>query len=243
MATAQPLTYAAGADWFSQSGFSDTPPAGAVAYAKRLVRYIGDASTVRARTMDEYGKAPPLANIRRWRADWLSEVEAKRASRAPVGEPEVTDDVDIICAAIAMRLVAASADAIDSAAALAAANDVHGASDTRSKPVTYLEVLQSCAARCELTVEQLLGSSRSRSVVRARQFAATVLRARGNSYPCVGRFMGDRDHSTIMHSVGVFFTVGMKDPFFVDAWMAEAPCVTKMARSAAELDMLMGAHA
>ncbi|TCM17229.1 chromosomal replication initiator protein [Novosphingobium sp. PhB165] len=247
MATALSRTYAPGAEWFGRSGFPDIVPSGANAYAKRLVQYISDPSTVRARTMDEYGKAPSLENIRRWRADWVNEIAERRAARAPVDDHHDDDnEVNGICTAIAERLVAASAahvlpgGGVIAGTLSGAANDAeeHFEGDTREQAVTYMEVIQACAARCGETVEDLLGPSRSRSIVRARQFTATVLRSRGNSYPSVGRFMGNRDHSTIMHSVGVFFAVGMRDPFFVRAWMAEAPCATKMARTAAELDML-----
>jgi predicted transcriptional regulator len=46
---------------------------------------------------------------------------------------------------------------------------------------------------------------RERRVVRARAMVARYLRARGWSYPRIGKFMG-RDHSTVMSVIGKYVT-------------------------------------
>lgn len=46
---------------------------------------------------------------------------------------------------------------------------------------------------------------RERRVVRARAMVARYLRARGWSYPRIGKFMG-RDHTTIMSVIGKYIT-------------------------------------
>ena len=248
MATNPNRTYAPGSEYFGHSGFPDVVPSGAYAYAQRLVQYISDPSTVRARTLDEYGKAPPVATIRGWRDNHVAVLEARRAARAPDADLDWCDD-DTIDLAIAERLAVETTAATVSfnascgESAAEGANDAsddedHVVSETRRQALTSAEVIQACAARCGVSAEDMVGPSRKTHIVKARQFAATVLRARGNSYPAIGRFIGDRDHSTMMYSVGAFFAVAKRDPFYISAWMSEAPCVAKIARTAAELELL-----
>ena len=242
MATQHVRRNAPGADWYGQSGLPDNDAGTPNAYARRLVRYISDPSTVRARTLDAYGKAPTREMISNWRDAWVAEKEWGRLARSPEEENE-DNLVDQICTSVAQRIVGLEVDLP------AVANDqpdttprepVALPSIDRSVPLaTISEVLAECARVASVTVVDIVGPSRFAIVVRARQFAATVLRARGNSYPNVGRYIGDRDHSTIMHSVQQFFEIGILDPKYERAWMALAPCVTKMARSKAELDILM----
>jgi len=54
---------------------SDVAPDTPSGYAKHLAGYIRDPSTVRARTMEQFGKAPAIERIVYWR----SEVERLRA--------------------------------------------------------------------------------------------------------------------------------------------------------------------
>lgn len=64
-------------------------------------------------------------------------------------------------------------------------------------------VIASCAEHYGVLVDQVLGRSRCRIPVRARQAAMYVLNRRdGMSTTAVGRIM-DRDHSTVIHAVAV----------------------------------------
>ncbi|MFC0204711.1 helix-turn-helix domain-containing protein [Novosphingobium soli] len=255
--TAPERTYNATVDWFGVSGMPDRMPAEAQAYARRLTRYISDASTVRARTLEEFGQAPPVEKIRGWRAERVAEIEGRRAARKPdefvnmegraANEDELEIDLDALGAAIAARL--AKLEIVDtvpavplrpSAAPLSPDLQQTLARPIRGQPRTHREVVSHCARRFGLKAEDLLGSSRKRPVVRARQFTATLLRARGNSYPAAGRYLGNMDHSTVIHSVRTLFLVGMQDPDTVEAWMELAPCATKFARSPEELDLMLG---
>ncbi|WP_313434338.1 helix-turn-helix domain-containing protein [Novosphingobium sp.] len=250
MATAYRATYGPRIEWFGTSGFPDREPSDARAYAKRLVTYIADASTVRAHTMNRFGRSPTKEQIRNWRALHVAETEAARTSRAPVVEITPGSEVDDLCATIAARLVhgghlngSDAADLeIDPDPVMEVVEALEpGEKPTRQRPLTTDEVIRDCAERVGSSPAEILGTSRKAVSVRARQFVVAVLRARGNSYPATGRFLGGRDHATMVHSVKAFFAVGMKDPLYVNAWMAAAPCATKFARSPAELDMLLGA--
>lgn len=55
------------------------PPNTPVAYATYLARYIADPSTIRVRTLEQFGRAPTLARCRKLREDYLAE-RARRAA-------------------------------------------------------------------------------------------------------------------------------------------------------------------
>ncbi|TCM30047.1 helix-turn-helix domain-containing protein [Novosphingobium sp. ST904] len=245
MANPQPRLNAPKAEWFSRCGLPDTAPISVNDYARRLCRYIADPSTVRVRTLEQYGKAPPLEKIRTWRADWLAERDWCRGERDPQESAAEADRVHEFCAAIAARIAAGDMD-VATPANDEAAEEVGDVDDglpaPAVPPMAYTDVLAQCARQIGVSVEDMLSRSRKARIVRARQFAATVLRSRGNSYPCVGRYLSGRDHSTIMHAVDTFFHVGMRDPMYVEAWGKVAPCAAKFARSRAELDMVMVAR-
>lgn len=64
------------------------------------------------------------------------------------------------------------------------------------------ETITAVAAAFGIPPEELLGPSRTRHVVDARQVAMYVLReTRGLSYAAIGAALGGRDHTTAMHAV------------------------------------------
>ncbi len=68
-----------------------------------------------------------------------------------------------------------------------------------------LRVIDDVADQYELRREDLLGQCREKAVAHARQEAYWVLKMRfGMSYPAIGRLMGGRDHTTIIHGVRKF---------------------------------------
>jgi len=72
----------------------------------------------------------------------------------------------------------------------------------RSEGQIAHEILEAVALKWELTVADVLGNRRFKSIVMARQEACyEVKRELDWSFPRIGRLMGGRDHSTIIHSV------------------------------------------
>lgn len=64
-----------------------------------------------------------------------------------------------------------------------------------------LQLAQRIAREGRVTVTDMLGRSKLRSVVRARhRFCAVVRSSLGLSYPEIGRLIG-RDHTTVMNAV------------------------------------------
>jgi len=66
------------------------------------------------------------------------------------------------------------------------------------------ELLRDVARCFGLTVADLKGRGRDTMLVQARSVCARLLRDRGLSYPHVGRILGGRDHSTIIHALDQF---------------------------------------
>lgn len=72
------------------------------------------------------------------------------------------------------------------------------------RQVMLAEIAQ-IAAEYGLTLAQIMGRSRRRKVVAARHHAIRHVHSKKHphwSYPELGRFFGERDHTTIMYAVG-----------------------------------------
>jgi hypothetical protein len=65
----------------------------------------------------------------------------------------------------------------------------------------WRDTLRDVADLCGVDVEHMTGDCRKPMYVRARGLAAVILKRRGSSYPQIGRWMGGRDHSTIIHAI------------------------------------------
>ncbi len=62
------------------------------------------------------------------------------------------------------------------------------------------EIIVATAERYGFTYEDILGKSKTLTVVKARQEAMVEARKRGFSYPELGKFFGV-DHTTVLHAV------------------------------------------
>jgi hypothetical protein len=66
--------------------------------------------------------------------------------------------------------------------------------------ITVRRVLEVTAGHFGTTVDALLSERRTQSLCRPRQIAMFIARkVTGRSLPFIGRRMGDRDHTTILH--------------------------------------------
>jgi len=80
-------------------------------------------------------------------------------------------------------------------------SDILGSSKPRT--ITIREIMDMTAATFGITVEELIGPSRRRPLVAARQMCMYVVREilPETSFPTIGREFGNRDHTTVMHAV------------------------------------------
>lgn len=71
----------------------------------------------------------------------------------------------------------------------------------RQKNITSKEILKKVADFYDITVDQILGPRRNKELVYPRQVCAYILREELNySFPKIGKELGGKDHTTIMHS-------------------------------------------
>lgn len=70
-----------------------------------------------------------------------------------------------------------------------------------NRAVTPKKIIQSVAEFYDLKEKDLISSSRKKEIVKPRQVAMYLLRKElKNSYPFIGRKLGDKDHTTVIHS-------------------------------------------
>ena len=70
------------------------------------------------------------------------------------------------------------------------------------RPVTAKTILDATAVMFGFAVVDLIGQSRRRPLVTARQVGMYVFRELTDySYPMIGREFGNRDHTTVIHAV------------------------------------------
>jgi chromosomal replication initiator protein len=78
--------------------------------------------------------------------------------------------------------------------------DIIGSDDP--PPITPKLILDVTATKFGLDIEEIIGKSRRRPLVTARQIAMYVMRELTDlSYPAIAREFGGRDHTTVMHAV------------------------------------------
>lgn len=182
--------------------------AGPRAYAKRLARYIRDASTIRARTINEYGTAPAIEEIKVMQAKAREERAVVR-QMAERDTPDESEDPAFWGTPGLIRL-AAERRAIQQRLQILQATERldHAEEDVvRREVVTGREVITLTAQAHGMTYADLTGPSRNRRIVSVRHMAAWILLKRGRlSRAQIGRLLGGRDHSTVINSIRMFET-------------------------------------
>jgi hypothetical protein len=166
-----------------------------VDYARELARYISCPSTVRVRTLEQFGQAPSLERIRVMR-DNHSAVRAAFRREAETIAPDERDHEDFRVASFVPRPM----KRVEPGRELFIAPDPV---EPGTVPSSGPEIIAAIARAMSFTVAEILGPRRARPVMRARATCSYVLRERGNSYTVIGRWM-NRDHSTIINACRQF---------------------------------------
>lgn len=159
--------------------------------AGRLL-YIRDDSTVRAHVLSQFGRAPSVAEIAEMRR-----LRCWQDAADHVGEPDDSDEAD-------WRPGPSSelrAQLAREKARLRSSAQYREAVLSRPGVATWRDVVRVCAQAHGVEDALLIGKARQVHVVRVRNMLCALLHARGASLAQVGRWLGGRDHSTIVHAV------------------------------------------
>ena len=175
--------------------------ANATQYARQLAKYIKDPSTILARVRDYYDTdVPTLKQIKRI----LRQANPKPRVADPKGkeyrERESDGEDFVVKGLVKLTDLQKAEPALVGSAPVKAPWPVWYRTQIKMRAGTPISSL--LASVCEfhaLTREQVLGPDRHMVFVDARRIIATVLKARGWSYPSIGRMLGGRDHTTIIN--------------------------------------------
>ncbi|MEO1908781.1 MAG: helix-turn-helix domain-containing protein [Citromicrobium sp.] len=85
--------------------------------------------------------------------------------------------------------------------------------------LTASQLLEAIAAEFDATPEDIRGRSRSRPLPGARSVFTRIMRERGLSFPAIGRLIGGRDHSTLIHLSRMFVTYASRDERVADTYL------------------------
>lgn len=188
------------------------------AYAKSIA-YIGNASTIRARVCDMYGRAPSVEEIEQLIAKRRGERRAYADAVAGVPCQE-EDEPDFRVAQIAPWPFHGPKQ-VKRGPAIAITDLSEPIPDAPKPLPTYTlfseRLFELIEQHTKVSREQFLSPSRSRAIVRARWIAMSGLREYGLSMPNIARRLGLKDHTTVMHGLRQADRVFLIEPRFAQA--------------------------
>lgn len=181
-------------------------PSTPLTYATAIARYIRDPSTIRARTMDEFGRAPSLDRCRHIRRGieerQRNTMKALQHSGHTAPVPTVADE-QAYEAGEKMRRLAADAlrRAVEQAIATPEAIENKAAAFTAPRAPAFERVIHLAAHLFNITPEDITGKGRMQHLAHARHAIVHVLHTKQHwSFPRIGKLLGGRDHSTAINS-------------------------------------------
>lgn len=204
-------------------------------YARQLAKYIKDPSTIRARVVEYYSqRVPSLDDIKRIQRDMSvtkrvknpkgKEYQVKEtdgdhfAVRGLVKEPVFAGQP------VATNITRQPVPSVATPAAKMWPNWYEPPPRSNSYAMPQHRLLASVAMKHSTTIDDICSRDRRMEKVDARRVVAVVLKARGWSYPRIGRLLGGRDHSTIMNLCKTAGPRAARDRFLrasIDYHMAE----------------------
>lgn len=84
------------------------------------------------------------------------------------------------------------------------------------------DIVRAVARAAGVSASDIRGQRRTRDLVRLRWAVAWLARARGVSYPQIGRALGGRDHTTIIHGIRRLGAMGGGEREIIDELLARA---------------------
>lgn len=178
----------------------DTPQS----YARHLATYIASPTKIESLTRIEFGEAPPLHTIAEMRFAVERETKSfRQRSRHWSRDSQATDGNHY--AVPSLIKVARPPRVRDYIHVAPLPIEEHHENPFLSLYRVGSRVIESVARDFGMTSADILGKRRHNELVDARAVVAMTLKRWGRkSYPEIGRIMGGRDHSTVIHAVQNF---------------------------------------
>lgn len=210
-----------------QSYYADSPKG----LAYRMAGYQRDAEYIRNMVLRDYGRAPSVATIKEMQKHHQKQKEAFNRSLYVDGNfsPKTPLGRHFQVAGLVKQDAPAAAKPKP---VVAVVEPVAKAKPPKPKtiwPSWYIppslrrhpsfELIEKVAADFGVTVGDIKGQTRRAIVVTARRVICKILRDRGISLPVIGKLLGGRDHSTIMHAVSQFDNQADTDIVMMDVYM------------------------
>lgn len=130
----------------------------------------------------------------------MAVLRAKIARQLPASDKLVADNAELRQQIEQLR--AANQELKDKVLYLEKVKKYRVPEERRSKHFDFKQILQLVAAKSEFTEIALLGAGRNKHIVRWRHVLMYLAhRLTGYSLPQIGRLLGNRDHTTILHGV------------------------------------------
>jgi hypothetical protein len=90
----------------------------------------------------------------------------------------------------------------------------------KARQARVADIIRVAAQMSHISEDKITGPDRHRSIVRVRQACYVVARRSGHSYPQIGRLIGGRDHSSVLHGIDTAAAIAERDDeysAFIDA--------------------------
>lgn len=199
------------AEWFAKGGLPEYVPEEPLSYAKRLSRYISNPSTVRIRTLEQFGRAPSVDTIRSFISERQMDHQYRAQNAFSYGIRYKTEKI-----APVFKVKAATPPKSSKKPVLKLV-------DNGEDFQTWREVATRCAKMFGFTLSAIKGRVRTKDIVPVRNLIYAIVSARGNSLSQTGQRLGGRDHSTIIHGIIRFFSHDILRDDVREAWELLAP--------------------
>jgi len=206
------------------SGLPDIAPKRPYSYAERLARYISCPSTIRVRTLEHFGTAPPLSTIRQFRERVEAERAAFEKNRPEAETPKPKPALLIVASAPAPKVRPPRRSLWPTwykpSRLPIRTKALAGGFDRTPWPKWYAvpgacltgnNLVAAVARDFGFTGADLKGKARRYDLARARSVVVRIMLDRGVSSTQIGKILGGRDHSTILHSRDMFDAYSQRD--------------------------------
>lgn len=182
---------------------------GPVTYAYRLAGYLKDPKYIDAKTREEWGQSPGVARIEKM-MEKHKRLRDEFARGVIVNDYNEANDDGEPWKPTKFRIAKPKKPKTLWPSWYVPPAPAKG-------PATAREIITAAARKFGFTYEEMISVHRGKQISRARQTVYAILRARGNSYPQIGRWM-NRDHSSVVHGCTMFDRYAQDAPLMYEVY-------------------------